>query len=578
MATIQAKVSRGHKYWYIVESRRVNKKPRPVVLEYLGKADDLLKRLHGLKEDLQLKSYSHGAIAALLQIANQLDICRIINRYIDSSKEYIAQKPLRHNLTAGVSFLLAAIGRVCMPTSKRGWCDWAKTTSLAYLLRCSLSKVDSQHFWDLMDSLPVAAIPKIETAILQNVWHTFQLEHDTLFFDTTNFFTYIDSANDRCTIAERGKNKQKRTDLRQVGLAMVVTRRDMIPLFHLTYEGNRNDSKVFRSIIGKIRRRLKELGFDLAGHTLVFDRGNNSKTNLKLVQRLKMYYVGALTPYQHQQLLNDALDYFQTAKPEADQRLVFRDKRMIWGAERTVVVFISEQLKTGQIRGWYQALAKVEQTFKKIQAALAGPQAKKRDRVKLEVQISGILRKQHATNLMKWSLKEVEPGKLALTFEVDEEALVELEEHLGVRIIMTNRHDWETSDITNAYHGQSAIEQAFRNIENPMHLALGPQFHWTDQKIKVHYFICVLGYLLVALIFRQAKLKAKYRGCLDSLLDLLNNIRLGTILEKPNGRGKPKAIYKLEQMDMAEALLLDALGIAEFHKSRPKIKGVSVYD
>ena len=120
MATIQAKVSRGHKYWYIVESRRVNKKPRPVVLEYLGKADDLLKRLHGLREGSPTqKSYSHGAVAALLQIANQLNICRIINQYIDSSKEYIAQKPLRHNLTAGISFLLAAIGRVCMPTSKR---------------------------------------------------------------------------------------------------------------------------------------------------------------------------------------------------------------------------------------------------------------------------------------------------------------------------------------------------------------------------------------------------------------------------------------------------------------------------
>ncbi|MBE7444354.1 MAG: hypothetical protein HS132_03590 [Planctomycetia bacterium] len=38
---------RGYKYWYIVESRRVNGKPRPIVLSYLGKADDLLKRLQG---------------------------------------------------------------------------------------------------------------------------------------------------------------------------------------------------------------------------------------------------------------------------------------------------------------------------------------------------------------------------------------------------------------------------------------------------------------------------------------------------------------------------------------------------
>ena len=52
MATIQAKISRGHKYWYIVESRRVNGKPRPVVLAYLGKPDDLLRLLQGLKRQV----------------------------------------------------------------------------------------------------------------------------------------------------------------------------------------------------------------------------------------------------------------------------------------------------------------------------------------------------------------------------------------------------------------------------------------------------------------------------------------------------------------------------------------------
>jgi hypothetical protein len=86
MATIQSKNSRGHKYWYIVESRRVNGKPRPIVLEYLGRPDDLLKRLQGLKKGLHLKSYSHGAIAALMNIAYQIDICSLINQYTMSPR------------------------------------------------------------------------------------------------------------------------------------------------------------------------------------------------------------------------------------------------------------------------------------------------------------------------------------------------------------------------------------------------------------------------------------------------------------------------------------------------------------
>ena len=85
MATIQSKKSRGHKYWYIVESRRVNGKPRPIVLEYLGKADNLLRRLQqGIGERLKVKSHSHGAVAALFGIARKLDVVAVINRHIHS--------------------------------------------------------------------------------------------------------------------------------------------------------------------------------------------------------------------------------------------------------------------------------------------------------------------------------------------------------------------------------------------------------------------------------------------------------------------------------------------------------------
>ena len=263
----------------------------------------------------------------------------------------------RRSPTVGMSLLLAAIGRVCMPTSKRGWSNWAKTTTLAYRRRCSLSKIDSQHFWDLMDALPTEEF-KIEKELLERIIKIYGLESDTLFFDTTNFFTYIDTTNLRCTIAQRGKNKQKRYDLRQVGLAMVVTREDMIPLFHLTYQGNMNDTKVFRTVIKEIKNRLKALGLNVEEHTLIFDRGNNSKKNMSIVRDLQLHYVGALTPYNHKKLIDEALDNFEELDVGGNVIQVYRDKREIWQEERTVVVFISEKLKAGQIRGIYQSWKK----------------------------------------------------------------------------------------------------------------------------------------------------------------------------------------------------------------------------
>ena len=170
---------------------------------------------------MAVKSWAHGAVAALLQVAAKLDVVSIINNYVHSRRPYMADKPLRNKLTVGITLLLAAMGRVCTPTSKRSWWSWAQTTSCGYLLRVSLSKLGSQHFWDLMDALPENSIESIERDLLRNVMVSYSLETDTLFYDTTNFYTFIDSANDRCDIAQRGKNKQKRGDLRQVGLARV---------------------------------------------------------------------------------------------------------------------------------------------------------------------------------------------------------------------------------------------------------------------------------------------------------------------------------------------------------------------
>ena len=577
MATIQQKTSRGHKYWYIVESRRVNGKPRPIVLAYLGKPEALLKRLRGLTEKIKLKSYSHGAVAALLDVAQKLDIPAVINKYIESPRKYMPEKPIRNNLTAGITLLLGAIGRVCMPTSKRGWWNWARTTSCEYLLRCNLSKVDSQHFWDLMDAVPVDAIPKIESELLKRVRKVYRVESDTLFFDTTNFYTYIDTTNGRCTIAQRGKNKQKRNDLRQIGLALVVTKKDLIPLFHLTYMGNRNDTVVFKSIASRVKDRIIELGLDMKKHTLVFDRGNNSKKNMSILKKLGFHYVGALTPYHHKKLIEDAERSFREVSVGENRIRAYRDKRIIWREERTVIVYISEKLKAGQLRGIYQALTKKMKELKEIQKSLSHPRAKKRDKVQLEEKIKNLVKGQYIKGLIEWSLKEESEGRFKLDFYINIENLSEIEDKLGFRILMTDRHDWSTEEIIKTYWGQSDIENAFKNLKNPYHLTLKPQYHWTDQKIIVHYFICVLGFLLIAIIWRQVKDEIGYDHNVDTLLDTLNNIRLATLLEESTTRGRVKAEYKLEEMSEEEKRIMEALKIKDFHINRPKFNGVGVY-
>jgi hypothetical protein len=97
-------------------------------------------------KSLTIKSYSHGLVSVLLNVAKELNVVELINDEVKSQRPYFTDQPIRNNLTVGATLLLAAIGRICKPTSKDGWYGWAKRTSLSYLLRMDLSKLDSQHF------------------------------------------------------------------------------------------------------------------------------------------------------------------------------------------------------------------------------------------------------------------------------------------------------------------------------------------------------------------------------------------------------------------------------------------------
>jgi len=558
MATLQKRKSRGHNYWSIVESRRVNGKPRPVILEYLGTAESLLKRLAGGMPK-KVRSYSHGSVAVMLAIAEELKIVETINKHLKFS-------PFRDGFTVGGSLLLAAIGRICQPTSKRNWYEgWARNTSLSYLLRMSLSRLDSQHFWDQMDALPINVIPLIEEDIVTTLLKNGDVSLDTLLCDTTNFFTHIDSANHRCTIAQRGKNKQKRMDLRQFGLLLLVSRQDHLPIFHKVYQGNLVDRTVFKEHFISILNRFKAICGSLEDITLVFDQGNNSKRILKDVTE-NTHFVGALSPYQHKALIEEANRLLENVQIRGRDVLCYEVAKEIWGLDLKVVVYVSEKLREGQLRGIQQDIGKLFTRLTKLKTQIAIPtkRGKKRTKSDLEKKIASMIGTLSTKDIVLWELRSLEKDAFDLLFWVDEDQLTYLkEEWLGRRILITNRHTWTTEQIVLAYWGQSNVENAFKSMKNPFHLAIRPQYHWTDQKIEVHAFICLLAFLMVMMAYKRAKERAGFTGSPHTLLEKLSAIRLATFIESPKTktRGRYKANYQLEEMDPDILELADGMGV-----------------
>jgi transposase len=541
MAAIQCRVSRGKKYWSIVESRRVDGKPRTFILQYLGTADSLRERLRS-GEKISIKSYSHGDTTALLNAAIELDVVNIINKHIPCNKMGI--KPKRDGLTVGASFLLAAIGRACHPTSKLAWYDWCKETSLEYCLKIKLTELGSQHFWDQMDTLPIEAIPIIEEEIVTKLISLQDLKLDCLFFDTTNFFTFIDSTNDHCDLPRRGKNKQKRFDLRQVGLGLLVSKEDQFPLFHQTYRGNKNDMTVFKENCNKLLERLRHITKELSDVTLVFDKGNNSKENFAVLgQTQDCYYVAGLVPSYFKDLIKEANQNFSEIKIEDETLAAYRIRKEIWRQELTCVVTISVQLKEGQIQGILQHLEKKYKALNEFKQQLENPKGVKRfTKLEIEERLQGIIKGQFIEDILMYEIIEIGNGKFSFTYFIDIVSFDKLKkEVLGRKIVATNRHEWSNEEILLAYRGQAKVEYAFRNLKNPYHMAVRPQYHWTDQKIEVHFLMCIIGYLLTVYIYK--KTKHHYSKNISQFMDDLKGIRLACA-----ARGK-KITYQLEKMD-----------------------------
>lgn len=134
--------------------------------------------------------------------------------------------------------MLAAIHRAVRPGSKRSFAAWARQTTLPEIASFDPDRLDSQHFWEQMDAVTEGQMQEVEESITQQMSAKGLLSSHLLFYDLTNFFTYIASDNEASYLAKRGRNKQKRCDLRQFGLALIVTKEFLLPVLNDIYEGN----------------------------------------------------------------------------------------------------------------------------------------------------------------------------------------------------------------------------------------------------------------------------------------------------------------------------------------------------
>ncbi len=552
MASLQPYQSHGRRYYRIVESFRQNGKPHIRVLAHLGRADDILRLLEKQLPELKITSVSAGAVTALYHLAQELDVAGRIDGALRQAKGRLQK---RDGLTVGETLLAGIIGRACAPRSKRAFAGWAQSTHLPELMGFAAPKLTSEHFWEQMHAVPVKTLAKIEQELVREVIRIEQLDVQALAYDTTNFYTHIATTNTKPRLPQRGHNKQGRHDLRQLGLALVVDQTTQLPLAHTLYEGARSDMRTFAEFLKPIRQRLRELTPPPQQLTLVFDSGSSSKENLNSLDPAQDRYVTAVRPSHHQDFLAAAAEQLTEVTLENETVVrAWRTRRIIAGQERETVVVFSPQLYEGQLRGLHQYLARHASQLEKmsLRPSTTAETTKRK--------LAKMCARQYLRTVARCEVTDEEGTTRVRVWSDLEEYRRLTTRYFGLRILITDRSDWSTAQIIAAYRGLSKAEGAFRDLKDPGMFSVRPQFHWTDQKLHVHTFMCVTAYLLVRLLWWRARQDPSFTGSPRRLLSELSQIRCCRIVECTGRPGRPRVRRQLEDIPARLHRLGELLG------------------
>jgi transposase len=518
VVSLTRKKVRRQSYWYLQECRRVRGNPRITWQKYLGtpqRIRELLEKAEAGGGPLEVDVTDFGP-APLLAVARELELVETIDRLIPKRDQ---------GYSVGEHLLIAVLNRCLAPCSKLQIRPWFVETILPRLLG-KKEGLSSQDYWNHLDRLDDGLLEEIQFAISRRAVERFGLALDFLYYDPTNFSTYIRAHDDRGNeIPERGPAKDHRTDLRLIGVALLASRDHGVPLLHRTFPGNQSEYPLFREEVPRVQRWVEQLGKNPRDLTLVFDKGNNSKAGLDLVEKAGFHYVGSLRPILNRDLLKLPLSKFRPCYGEGETAtLTYREKRKAYGREVTLVMTFNRQLEEHLRATLEDILVTAEERLRAWAAALAEDQTRqgrprgRRTLTTCRSRVRKLLGR--AERFFRWTVTRKGRGPFEVRWVRDEAAIRRRSLGFGRTLIYTDRHDWSDEEIVWAYRSKAVIEEEFRRLKDTSYLSDTPQYHWTDSKIKGHQLICFLALQLMTILQRQLHLTG-HRVTMDELAHAL---------------------------------------------------------
>ncbi len=541
MAYIFKKEVKGRTIWYLGENKRINGVSKRIWQRYIGNSQTIKDRLLGPSE---IDILEFGCIASSLAMNDEIEFSKIIDEVINKREQ---------GLSYGEHLLITLINRIDNPQSKNSLGEWFNDTILKRIFTVKSSYLSSQNFWNHWNNINDEDIDKIQTKLIEKLVQKCNISE--LIYDPTNFTTYIEEHKNQ-KIMQFGHAKDETKGFRQVNLSLLVTKKDGIPLWHQTYNGNINDVTEFKEFIKSLTEKISFFSKKCKKITLVIDKGNNSKNNIKNInKKLNFFVVGSLKPSEHQELFDIPLEEFNEEYETAKAKKVFcisRNMNLYEGKKKVVITYSNELAYKNKIRV-DKALEKALNQLKNIKGRL---KENKLSRDELLIKVSKIADKQWIKGLINYELFGTKYA--SFEFKENQEAYEQIRKSFGKNLLFTDDLSLKTKEIIEIYNGKNIIEEQFRNLKDTHVIRFTPMWCWTDKMIKIHAFTCVMALLFIRLIDKKIR-DSKMKLTQNKLIKQLKKIKL-TALYMPDS----KINYQLTRLNDTQRELVKILNLRKY--------------
>ena len=482
--TIQKKVAdKTYSYAWLVENQRVGGRIRQRLVLNLGASDSISEKrvdpdtsgLRPLSSSAEEKPVSFagmiknraarllGPVLVAEAVWERLGIGRLIERTL---------RKRRIELDVPLLSLAMVANRLISPRSKLAMTGWYPGVHLPRLLEAA---PDVHEFYRAMDAL-LSCKDEVERHLFSALRDLFNQDFSLVFYDLTS--TYFEGTE--CPLARYGYSRDHRDDKLQIAIGLVVTA-DGLPVASDVFLGNTSDATTVKERVADLKER-----FGIERTIFVGDRGILSQRNVEALAAEGYRYISAIPTRgrlgKELVALAGGLDSYEVVQPG---KLLAKELEREGDTCRYVVChsFERAEVDSGQRK------RRMERATPRLEALRKSVRSGRTTMAAAQCSLADIFSDRRTRRYFRYELC---PGDF--TFELKSEEIAEDESCDGKFILVTDASDLAAGQVISSYKDLKYVESAFDELKN--FIEIRPVYHYNEDRVRAHVFICVLSYLL----------------------------------------------------------------------------------